>query len=143
MEQPIGPPSVQSASAASPVQLSIRLGLLAGLIYWSYILILPFIPILVWSAILAVALYPVFDALARLLGGRPVVSATLITILGLTIMIGPASWLVFGLVEGVRFISEGAASGRGRNPGPSARKWHCGGASPGWCAAGARLYPTT
>ena len=86
MEQPIGPPSVQSVSAASAVQLAIRLALLAGVIYWSYILIQPFIPILVWSAILAVALYPVFDALARLLGGRPVVSAILITILGLAII---------------------------------------------------------
>ncbi len=119
MEQPIGPPSVQSVSAASAVQLAIRLALLAGVIYWSYILIQPFIPILVWSAILAVALYPVFDALARLLGGRPVVSAILITILGLAIMIGPASWLVFGLVEGVRFISEQLGSGNVSVPAPN------------------------
>ena len=133
MEQPIGPPSVQSAAAANPVQLAIRLGLLAGVIYWSYILILPFIPILVWSTILAVALYPVFDALARLLGGRPVVSATLITILGLTIIIGPASWLVFGLVEGVRFISEQLASGNVSVPAPNA-------AVKDWPLIGAQLF---
>jgi len=124
MEPPIGSP-LQSASAASPVQLAIRLGLLAGVIYWSYVLIRPFIPILVWSTILAVALYPVFGALARLLGGRPVVSATLITILGLAIMIGPASWLVFGLVEGVRFISEQLGSGNVwvPVPNPAVKDW--------------------
>src|ERR1700741_3458062 len=102
MDEPVGPSSAESVPAREPVQIAIRLALLAGVIYWSYILILPFIAILVWSTILAVALYPVFEVLTRLLGGRPVVSATLITLLGLAIMIGPASWLVFGLVEGVR-----------------------------------------
>jgi predicted PurR-regulated permease PerM len=101
------------------VQLAIRLGLLACVIYWSYILILPFVPILLWSAILAVALYPVFDALARLLGGRPIVSATLITILGLAVMIGPASWLVFGLVEGVRMVADQLGSGSVSVPAPN------------------------
>src|SRR3954463_9005186 len=53
------------------IQLAIRLGLLAFLIYWTFVLIRPFVPILVWSIVLAVALYPVFGVLARLLGGRP------------------------------------------------------------------------
>jgi hypothetical protein len=38
---------MRPGSAKDPVQLAIRLGLLAGVIYWSYILVLPFIPILV------------------------------------------------------------------------------------------------
>ncbi|HLG85089.1 MAG TPA: AI-2E family transporter [Bradyrhizobium sp.] len=112
-------------SAKEPAQIAIRLGLLAGVIYWSYILILPFIPIMVWSTILAVALYPVFDLLARLLGGRPVLSAVLITLLCLTIVIGPASWLVFGLVEGVRQFSEEIAKGTVSVPAPhvSVKEW--------------------
>ena len=124
MDQP-GPPSTEQAAAKDPVRLAIRLGLLACVIYWSYILILPFVPILLWSTILAVALYPMFDALSRLLGGRPAVSATLITILGLAIMIGPASWLVFGLVEGVRLISEQLGSGNVSvpAPNPAVKEW--------------------
>lgn len=111
--------------AREPARIAIRLGLLAGIIYWSYILILPFIPILVWSTILAVALYPVFDALTRLLGGRGVLSATLITILCLTIVIGPASWLVFGLVEGVRLFSAQFATGSVSVPAPheAVKQW--------------------
>jgi len=125
MDQPVRPPSSESVSTREPVQIAIRLGLLAGVIYWSYILILPFIPILVWSTILAVALYPVFDLLARLLGGRPVVSAILITILGLAIVIGPASWLVFGLVEGVRAAADQLTAGTVAVPAPSAsvKQW--------------------
>jgi|SRR5271166_2145784 len=125
MDQPVGPSSAEKASAKDPVQIAIRLGLLACVIYWSYILVLPFVPVLLWSAILAVALYPVFDGLARLLGGRPAVSATLITIIGLAIMIGPASWLVFGLVEGVRLISEQLGSGNVwvPAPNPAIKQW--------------------
>ena len=123
MDQPVGPPSTEQAKA--PVRLAIRLGLLACVIYWSYILILPFVPILLWSTILAVALYPMFDALSRLLGGRPAVSATLITILGLSIVIGPASWLVFGLVEGVRLIADqlGTGSVSVPAPNPAVKDW--------------------
>jgi hypothetical protein len=43
------------------------LGLFA---WWSLELVLPFAGIAIWSVILAVALYPVFSRLARLLGGR-------------------------------------------------------------------------
>ena len=125
MDQPVGPPSTEQAAAKDPVRLAIRLGLLACVIYWSYILILPFVPILLWSTILAVALYPMFDALSRLLGGRPAVSATLITILGLSIVIGPASWLVFGLVEGVRLIADqlGTGSVSVPAPNPAVKDW--------------------
>src|SRR5258708_27828593 len=53
------------------IQLAIRLGLLAFLIYWTFVLIRPFVPILAWSIVLAVAFYPVFDLLSRLLGVLP------------------------------------------------------------------------
>src|SRR5258705_11230283 len=53
------------------IQLAIRLGLLALLLYWAFVLIRPFVPILAWSIVLAVALHPVFAVLSRFLGGAP------------------------------------------------------------------------
>ena len=47
------------------VDLTIRLVLLGLLAYWSLRILAPFATILLWSAILAVALYPFFDWLAR------------------------------------------------------------------------------
>jgi hypothetical protein len=38
------------------IQLAVRLGLLALLVYWTFLLIRPFVPILAWSIVLAVAL---------------------------------------------------------------------------------------
>src|SRR5258708_20038199 len=74
------------------IQLAIRLGLLAFLIYWTFVLIRPFVPILAWSIVLAVALYPVFDLLSRLLGGRPRLAAAILTLINLGIVIGPPTW---------------------------------------------------
>ena len=42
----------------------IRIVCLAALAYWSWLLLQPFLSIIIWSVIFAVALYPVFDWLA-------------------------------------------------------------------------------
>jgi predicted PurR-regulated permease PerM len=114
-------PNESSASPAGgdAIHLAIRLGLLAGLLYWSYLLVQPFIAIFLWGTILAVALYPVHQHLARWLGGRPALSAILVTLLSLAIVVGPASWLAFGLVEALRWISEQFGEGRFTVPAPS------------------------
>src|SRR5262249_1435869 len=47
--------------STSTIDLAIRLGFLCLVGYWSLKVIAPFLTILLWSAILTVALYPVFD----------------------------------------------------------------------------------
>ena len=42
------------------IETAIRLGALALLLYWTLILVSPFISIVIWSVVLSVALYPVF-----------------------------------------------------------------------------------
>jgi len=100
------------------IQIAIRLGLLALLIYWSFILLEPFIPILAWSVVLAVALYPVFDWLSGHLGHRPRIAAALLTVVVLAVFLGPAAWLGLGLVDGVRSISDQLTSGNLTIPAP-------------------------
>jgi predicted PurR-regulated permease PerM len=88
------------------VELAIRLGALGLFLYWSLVLVRPFITIVIWSVVLTVALYPVFDWMALQLGGRRRLAAALITILCLLVVIGPATWLALGLVESLRMIYE-------------------------------------
>src|SRR4051812_39909375 len=95
----------QGKSSDEIVQLALRLGLLIFLVYWSFVLVRPFIPVLAWSIILTVALYPAFDWLAQNLGGRPKLAATLITLVNLAIIIGPVAWLGLGMVEGVQHLA--------------------------------------
>jgi predicted PurR-regulated permease PerM len=130
-------PTIRDGSSSpigdNSIHMAIRLGLLAGLVYWSYVFIQPFVPILLWSAILAVAFYPLHQHLARWLGGRPVLSASLITLVSLALVIGPASWLAYGLVEALRWISEQFDEGRFVVPAPNE-------AVKDWPLIGARVF---
>jgi predicted PurR-regulated permease PerM len=99
-------PSRSEETTSSFIEVAIRLGALALLLYWSLILVQPFISIAIWSAVLTVALYPVFEWTSRQLGGRRRIAAALITLLSLLIIIGPATWLALGLVDSLRLISE-------------------------------------
>ena len=82
------------------LDLAIRIGFIALLGYWSLKVIAPFVAILIWSAILAVALYPLYQWFARWLGHSGL-AAVLVTLLCLTIVIGPITWLGFGLISGI------------------------------------------
>ena len=91
---------------ATWVELAIRLGVLGLLLFFSFTLIRPFITMVVWSVVLTVALYPVYDRMVGWLGGRRRLAALLLTLFNLLIVIGPATWLTLGLIDSVRNMSE-------------------------------------
>jgi predicted PurR-regulated permease PerM len=93
-------------TTSSFIEVAIRLGALALLLYWTLLLVSPFISIVIWSAVLSVALYPAFEWISLRLGGRRRLAAGLVTILSLLVIIGPASWLALGLVDSIRLIAE-------------------------------------
>jgi predicted PurR-regulated permease PerM len=97
---------------ATFVEMAIHLGFIGFLAYWTFILISPFLPFIVWSVVLTVALYPGFDWLAALLGGRRGLAAAIITILGLLVVIGPVTWLGLGLIDGAKTFIERLDSGK-------------------------------
>jgi predicted PurR-regulated permease PerM len=92
--------------AAPFIDFVVRLGALGLLLYLAFVLVEPFVSVLVWGVVLTVALYPVFDWMAFLLGNRRRLAAALITLLTLLIVIGPATWLALGLIESIRIIVE-------------------------------------
>ena len=94
---------VTAPSDSSTVDVAIKIGLLGLLVYWSLKVIGPFLTVGLWSAILAVALYPMFDWLAQRLGSRRL-AAILVTLLCLMIVVGPVAWLGFGLIHGVEYV---------------------------------------
>ncbi len=114
-----------SRSVDEITHVAIRLGLLLLLFYWSFVLLRPFISILVWSVMLAVALYPAFDWLSAHLGDRPRTAAIVLTLVVLAIFMGPAAWLGIGLVEGLRSVSGHLTAGDIDIPSPPAgvRDW--------------------
>jgi len=96
---------------ATLIDLIIRLGALVALAYWSFLLVRPFVTIVTWSAILAVALYPIFEWVANRLGGRRRLAAVVITLIGLLFVIGPATWLGLGVIDGLRGLADRLETG--------------------------------
>ena len=79
--------------------LVIRLIVVGFFAYLSLTLLAPFFIMIIWAVILAVALYPAFAALRRLLGGRGGLAATLITLLGLMIIVAPLGAITVNVAE--------------------------------------------
>jgi predicted PurR-regulated permease PerM len=79
--------------------LVIRLTVVGIFTYFSLTLLAPFAIMVIWAVILAVALYPAFAALRNLLGGRGGLAATLITLLGLVIVVVPLGAVTVNVAE--------------------------------------------
>ncbi len=98
--------------------VAIRLALMALVIYWSFLLLRPFIAILIWAAILSVALYPIYIWVKRVLGGRSTLASFLLTLLVLVIILGPISMLGAALVENLSSIAARISEGTVTAPPP-------------------------
>jgi predicted PurR-regulated permease PerM len=104
--------------------VAIRLVLVALVAYWSFLLLRPFIAILIWAAILSVALYPIYLWLTRVLGGRSTLSSCLLTLLALVVILGPISTLGAALVQNLSSIAVGVSEGTITvPPPPPGRPW--------------------
>jgi len=71
----------------------IRIGLIAVLVVMCVRIFAPFANLMLWALILAIALYPLHQSLARRLGGRQGRAATLVVVAGLLLIGGPTVML--------------------------------------------------
>ena len=113
--------SSQELFVSRVVETGIRLGLLVLLASWCFQIMQPFLIPIVWGGIIAVASYPGYLWLARMLGGRQVVAATIFTLLGLVLLIVPMVLLSATLVEGARGLAADFQNGTLRIPRPIRR----------------------
>ena len=86
---------------AKVTDLVIRLTVVGLFAYFSLTLLAPFGIMVIWAVILAVALYPAYAALRELLGGRAVLAATVMTLLGLVIIMGPLGAVTISFADSV------------------------------------------
>lgn len=107
------------------VEAAIRIGVLAVIFLWSLSIIRPFVQIVLWAIILAVAVYPLYSGLARRLGGRGKLSSAVMTLLALAVLLVP-SWRFFGrTIEEARDVAARAEAGTFQVPPPpeKVRDW--------------------
>ncbi|MCY1297459.1 hypothetical protein D9M70_468980 [compost metagenome] len=116
---PTGPPSFEAK-----ITDIARIGIVGLFAYWSLTLIAPFAIILIWAAILAVALYPAYARLGRLLGSRRLASF-LITLTCLAVIVAPLTAIAVSFAEGLQALLAKLADGSLRVPVPPeyVREW--------------------
>lgn len=103
--------ATRAAGRTAIVDLVVQIACLALLLYWSFLLVKPFITIIIWSVILADLLYPSFSRLIRRLRLHRVIAALLVTAFCLAILLGPVAWLGVSLVGTLRALAERLSSG--------------------------------
>ncbi len=84
----------------------VRLGIIGLFAYWTVVLIAPFALIVIWSAILTVALFPMFEALSRLIGNRPVIAAVIVVVGCLVLIIAPLALVAVNFADAAQALIE-------------------------------------
>lgn len=96
----------------------IRAGLILALALLCYRIFAPFLVLMVWALILAVALYPLHLAVARRMGGRQGLAATSITVLAVALIVVPSAVLLNSLGDSVHQLISDVQQGTLQIPPP-------------------------
>ena len=102
------------------VDTLIRLGFLFLLLMFCFDILKPFTLILIWGTIFAISIYPIFEKLSKMFGGRKVVPAILLTIIMLGVLILPVALLFGSLSEGIHDLRTMYTAGHNIIPPPGA-----------------------
>jgi predicted PurR-regulated permease PerM len=98
-------PAYDKSQVNMALEASIYIGLAILLAAACLLILLPFIPMLTWGIIIAVATYPSFRKLQKVLGGRETLAAVICTLVLLAVLIVPAILLGQGLVHGIQAVT--------------------------------------
>lgn len=111
-------PETNTAPMALAVDITIRIAAVVLLTAWCFQILRPFITIIVWGIIIAIAYYPLCIRLGGVLGGRMKLAAAVMTALSLLILILPCILMVGSLVDGVSVLNTKVQSGALKIPQP-------------------------
>jgi predicted PurR-regulated permease PerM len=117
----------------SVYDITIRLFILILIIGWCLMLMAPFVSIILWSIILALAIYPLHGRLTKKMGGRPKLASTIIVLSILIIIILPTGLLIGSLIDQVKELKAMYDEGALTIPPPTEKVKE-------WPIVGSKLY---
>jgi predicted PurR-regulated permease PerM len=113
--------------------VAIRIGSVAVLVGWCFVIVSPFLLPIAWGAIIAIALHGPFAALRARLGGRGTLAATLVMVTLLVAVVVPSVLVGGSLADDVESAAHAFREGRLQVPPPSQRV-------AGWPIVGERVF---
>ncbi len=107
------------------IDIAIRLGVIAFLVYLAMRVFSPFLGLMAWAVILAVSLYPLNAKLVKRMGGRSGRAATLLVLCILLVLGVPTVLLTLSLVDHAMSSYQALLNGTLtiRGPGPNVANW--------------------
>jgi predicted PurR-regulated permease PerM len=87
------------------LEVSIHVGLLVLLAAACFFILRPFLPLIAWGIIIAIAAYPGYRKLQNLMGGRSGLAAVVCALFFIAILIVPVVLLTGSLVDGIQSLS--------------------------------------
>jgi len=113
------------SAVTQAIEISIRLGLIFLIVAWCLTILMPFVSVIVWGAIIAIAMYTPFLSLTKKLGGKHKLAATLLSLVGIAIVLIPVVFLSASLVESATTLGTHIVDGTVTLPAPSenVRSW--------------------
>ena len=94
-------PELERRLSGRLIDVFIRAGFVFAMAVLCYQIFSPFLALMVWALILAVTLYPAHQKLARKMGGKQGLAATVLVLIGLVLIGVPTSLLMFELGDSV------------------------------------------
>ncbi|WP_374088976.1 AI-2E family transporter [Methylomicrobium lacus] len=115
------------------LDLFIRAGLISFLVVYCYQIFKPFFGLMLWSVILAVALYPLHTMIARKMGGKEGRAATALVLVILLSVLIPTTLLAISFADSTTGLVKQIQSGTLQVPAPNE-------SVAGWPLVGKQLY---
>ena len=128
-------PTYKNNYVRRALEVTIHIGLLVLLTTACLLILKPFLPLVAWGIIIAIAIYPAYSKFTRLLRGRGTLAAILGTLLFLAVLIVPVALLTETTIEGVQTLSTHIKDGSLSIPPPPA-------SVASWPLVGAPLFRT-
>ena len=110
MSKPIQSPEDQAFVRRS-LAAAIQIGVIFLLASWCLQIIMPFVGLVTWAAIISVALYPLHVKLSAALGGKEKMSVAIIVIVFLSVLIAPTWTLTSSSIDSAHELKAGLEAG--------------------------------
>ncbi|HMD19157.1 MAG TPA: AI-2E family transporter [Alloacidobacterium sp.] len=114
------PPIDNKIQVRRALEVTIHVGLALLLVSACLLILRPFLPLVVWGIVIAIAIYPAYRKLRRLLGDRGTLAAVLCSLFFLAILIVPVALLTETMIEGIATLSTHIKDGTLSIPPPPA-----------------------
>jgi predicted PurR-regulated permease PerM len=92
------------SSEKKTIDLSIKLILIAILISWSLLIVFPFVTPLLWGAILAITLYPMYNGMLKMFKGKEGLTSTILTVILLCALLVPSIIMISSIANEAKEI---------------------------------------